>query len=431
MKKGLLLLALLGFSLISFGQIIIDFEGTGAAATIDNVLIENLTNGSSITVQGSDSYNLTTGTLSLNEIFNGAFNEICAYPNPTYDKINVLFNLPNQKRTTILISDVSGRILSKKNTELQKGLNRFSFTPNFKGIYFISIYNDNFSQNTKVISLGTSSSSFDIEFDTTEAINTSSLNSRDSTDFSFSDGDRIKLTAVSGDYSTIIVDEPTSSKTYSFGLVACTDIDGNNYPVVYIDTQVWMAKNLRVTHYPNGAFIPNITDDTEWQDLDNTNTDDAYCLYDNDVSNGSTYGALYTYAAAIADDWEKDNTDNQGVCPNGWHLPTALEWNTLVIYEDSDGGSKLADNAVLWTDGALVQNTNFGASGFSGLPAGLRRNANGSFLNIGNLTLWWSATENSTNNWKADHYHVNSGFTFIDINPTNKNYGFSLRCVKN
>jgi hypothetical protein len=65
-----------------------------------------------------------------------------------------------------------------------------------------------------------------------------------------------------------------------------TDIDGNRYQTVKIGDQVWMAENLKVTHYRNGNSIPNVTNDAAWTDL----TSEAYCEYENDPRNSSTMG---------------------------------------------------------------------------------------------------------------------------------------------
>lgn len=52
--------------------------------------------------------------------------------------------------------------------------------------------------------------------------------------------------------------------------------------------------------------------------------------YNNDAANGPVYGKLYTALSAL-------NTDLytgiiQGICPNGWHVPSDQEWLTMEIF---------------------------------------------------------------------------------------------------
>ena len=99
-----------------------------------------------------------------------------------------------------------------------------------------------------------------------------------------------------------------------------TDIDNHIYRTVTIGSQVWMAENLKVTRYADGTTIPHITDDIEWIDIEILHFGRAYCYYDNDI--GLDYGVLYSYATAIG-------LNAQGICPNGWHLPSDEEWTEL------------------------------------------------------------------------------------------------------
>jgi uncharacterized protein (TIGR02145 family) len=198
------------------------------------------------------------------------------------------------------------------------------------------------------------------------------------------------------------------------GTATVTDIDGNNYPVVKIGDQIWMAEDLRVTTYPNGTPIPHVTDNTAWANLADDNTSDAYCFYNND--NTTDYGALYTYAAAI------------GVCPDGWHLPTDTEWTELTDYL---GGTSVAGGKMKETGTSHWNSPNTGAtneSGFSAIPGGIRSGFDGTFSQLGNYSYWWSATVFSfMHAWERFLKYENAeAFRGND----NKSFGFYVRCVR-
>ena len=231
------------------------------------------------------------------------------------------------------------------------------------------------------------------------------------------------------DNSTIsILISEIDSVYYEESLPTVTDYDGNEYPTITIGTQTWMAEDLKVTHYPNGDPIPNVTDNTVWANLSNNNTDDAYCFYNND--NTTDYGALYTYAAAIGDDWTKDNTDGQGVCPDGWHLPTDAEWTTLTNYlgGESVAGGKMKEIGTTHWNSPNTGATN--SSGFSALPGGNRYDAgDGSFNSLMNNGYWWSATE--YNSIMVYYRLMDSHNTEVSHYGSNKSNGMSVRCIKN
>ena len=113
-----------------------------------------------------------------------------------------------------------------------------------------------------------------------------------------------------------------------------TDIDNNTYRTVKIGNQVWMAENLKTTHYPDGREIRQITSSSYWANLSNNNTADFFCYYFNNMSGEKDiYGTLYTYAAAMGDNAVSSNRNPsgiQGVCPSGWHLPSEGEWEELI-----------------------------------------------------------------------------------------------------
>jgi uncharacterized protein (TIGR02145 family) len=210
---------------------------------------------------------------------------------------------------------------------------------------------------------------------------------------------------------------------------------------IKIGNQIWMAENLKTTHYANGAEITLVEDGAAWSALGYT--DKAMCYYDNSTTNADTYGALYTWAAAM--NGVTSSTTNpsgiQGACPDGWHIPSDAEWKELEMYlgmsqaqadvagwRGTTEGSKLAGNADLWTNGSLENDAAFGTSGFLALPAG-RRYSNGTFTNLGYGANFWSATEyGASNAWSRFLYYYYSEVYRYDC--FYKNSGFSVRCIK-
>jgi len=223
-----------------------------------------------------------------------------------------------------------------------------------------------------------------------------------------------------------------------------TDIDGNGYQTVKIGEQWWMAENLKVTRYADGTEIPLITDNGDWIYVGELGK--AYCYYNNNINNEvETYGALYTWAAAV--NGEGGNSTNQiriqGVCPDSWHIPSDNEWKELEMFlgmsqEDADllgfrganEGSKIAGNAFLWNSGALKDESVYGSSGFDALPSGYRiYYASGSTGLLGMIGQWWSSTRYGTS-YKAYTRKIASDYTTIRRYNDDTRYGFSVRCVK-
>jgi uncharacterized protein (TIGR02145 family) len=259
-----------------------------------------------------------------------------------------------------------------------------------------------------------------------------------------------------------------------------TDIDGNVYPTILIDNQLWMKENLRVSNYRNGdeigTTIPAIKDISgesgskyQWSwkypiiDFANsfqpfisagygnltlsqcvdaglmTQMQKQYIEYNlsylgipsslsinqivislNACANSfpEEYGLLYTWYTII---------DERGVCPTGWHVPTKSEWTTLTDYleGENEAGSKMKETGNTHWLSPLTIATN--TSGFTALPGGYR-SSDGSFNLIGYNGDWWSSTEyNTSEAWVLDMYYEVS---YVSIASVNKCYGLSVRCVK-
>ena len=194
-----------------------------------------------------------------------------------------------------------------------------------------------------------------------------------------------------------------------------TDIDGNIYKTVTIGTQTWMAENLKVARYNDGAVIPNVTSATQWKEL----TTGALCDYMNTPSNSEIYGKLYN--------WYAVNTGR--LSPQGWRVPNNSDWNTLRDYLGGDAaGGKLKETGTTHWASPNVGATN--ETGFTALPGSLRTR-DGGFWPIGTEGSWWSATHTGYNQWGAYYWGLNSDSPYFYDSNANCNFGLSIRCIKN
>lgn len=190
------------------------------------------------------------------------------------------------------------------------------------------------------------------------------------------------------------------------------DVDGNRYNTVEIGTQVWMAENLKTTHFNDGVPIPNVTDISAWASLSSP----AYCWFNNDEATyKNTYGAQYN--------WFTVSTGN--LCPSGWHVPIQAELITLINYlgTESVAGGKMKEAGIEHWNSPNTGADN--SSGFSCLPAGDRAPG---FENLGISASIWSATSRVTPWGIGIQLHNNS--SSVVWAEFNKYFGFSVRCLK-
>ena len=167
--------------------------------------------------------------------------------------------------------------------------------------------------------------------------------------------------------------------------------DGKVYKTVTIGTQTWMAENLAFKA-AGGCWA-----------------------YNNDPEKVKTYGYLYTWETA------------KKVCPAGWHLSSKDEWSALVT---SLGGEPVAGEKIKEAGTDHWQKPVSEASNETGLtilPGGFRNDEN-VFYDLGYMYFGWCSTEEDTE--KADHVLIYSHTKSVVISYINKNFGFSVRCVK-
>ena len=218
------------------------------------------------------------------------------------------------------------------------------------------------------------------------------------------------------------------------GAATVTDIDNNTYNTVKIGNQCWMKENLRTTRYANGTSIPLGT---------STSTITSYRYNpNNNANNVPTYGYLYNWPAVMhgASSSSANPSGVQGICPNGWHVPSNAEWTQLTNYvgsqtqyqcnNSSSNIAKALASTTGWNSSTIIcavgkNPSSNNATGFSALPAGFY---SGLYYDFGDFAFFWSATE------RGGDYAYGRGLLFdhanVDGSYGDKYVGFSVRCVR-
>ena len=212
--------------------------------------------------------------------------------------------------------------------------------------------------------------------------------------------------------------DPRDKRVYK---VVKIDVPDTNY------SQVWMAENL---NYADSVKTPSLKG-RNW-------------CYNNDEKNCNVGGRYYTWAAAIdsvalANDPKEPldcgygktcglNHSVQGICPDGWHLPTLREWSLLceAIGDYSTCGKPLKALSG-WDYAGTPNNNGTDKYGFASLPTGRRLSAT-SWEKVGSDVYYWSATEYSADDGR--YFNINNIYTQTYTYQNSKSYGQSVRCVK-
>jgi len=265
-----------------------------------------------------------------------------------------------------------------------------------------------------------------------------------------------------------------------------TDIrDGQVYPWIKIGEQTWMAKNLNVgTMIPNGNSAPGCIDVSgsyEWANFScqtSTSAIEKYCS-GNNPSQCNIYGGLYEWAETLGlpyqCNWRSydcdsdpntctelineyyagggDNctfpnpevTPRQGICPNGWHVPSNSDWQALVNYLSVDGhggagdlndvGGKLKEGGTThWDiescDDGQTPAATCNSSKFNALPAGYRT-FYGNFADPGAYNYLWLSTPSYYDQDENNYFVIYYGPYIMSGTMSYRTYGMSVRCLKN
>jgi uncharacterized protein (TIGR02145 family) len=192
--------------------------------------------------------------------------------------------------------------------------------------------------------------------------------------------------------------------------------DEQTYKTVVIGEQTWMAENL---NYSSSSIF----------------------------SIPGTYGRLYDWATAMALPHHLScnssscsshvSAKHQGICPDGWHIPSNADWDKLIRYVDGNTGTYNPSNLYYsstaykflkatsgWSNDSGNGTDNYG---FSAFPGGEYYGSG--FSMVGTAGVWWSSDEKT--NSIAYQFFIYNDRTFLrDYEATAKSYFFSVRCIK-
>ncbi len=233
-----------------------------------------------------------------------------------------------------------------------------------------------------------------------------------------------------------------------------TDVDGNVYPTVLIGEIWWMGTNLRTKHFTDGTELEQMT-----YLMDDANSQNDWSWWiggerwgypDFDSTNFGDYGLLYSWDALA-------NTENGGLCPEGWSLADTGDWFRMariivgddqILYDSGTrniptGGTESyyeaykikkigrflkSDNGVLWKSQPSISS-----------------DCNGAMMNItpsGEISTAINGFGKQAEFWTPNYVHADSagqGRRYIYLNYQDHNVSLSqnhrdrtrsVRCVK-
>ncbi|HNQ68561.1 MAG TPA: FISUMP domain-containing protein [Bacteroidales bacterium] len=429
--KNILLILNIFFSLLFVGlngiaqDYLLNFTSSGLSTSIESIEVINLNSEDTLIINGNDVLHLKN--YSEVEFNYNSSENLIFFPNPMTYNSEINLNISKSGTIFIIITEISGKTVFKKKYNLISGNHTFNIGGLPKGIYLLNVFAPENHFVKKVVSLVEKSDEVWISYQEYSFKNISTRSDCKSesliVEMPYQDGDLLLFKASSSDFSRVLTLIPTESQTVNFEFISCSDAEGNNYPVVTIGAQTWMAENL--------AFLPSVVG---YQTVGSYTEPYYYVLEYSGVDveeakateNYKIYGVLYNWTAA------------QTACPSGWRLPSDDDWKELEIYlgmsleqielsgfRGTNEGSKLAGNINLWSDGELKSDSEFGLSGFRAIPKGPEFTD----MDPGSYVQMWSNTEIDSNSvWTR---YLASQKAEFGRGTGSKLIERTIRCVKN
>lgn len=360
------------------------------------------------------------------------FNRIRNYPNPVTSLTMINLEIPEKDYVNLTLADAAGHLLYTARMTLDQGIHAFLFSPPGNGLFIFNASWKGSNRSTRILASGVSQGNeFSLKYIGATGSSNSLKTVESITGFLFSPGDELLLIGYGEGLESGFSDLPETDTDYVFQFatnIPCPGLDsllydGQWYHTIQVFSQCWLKENLNA-----GVMIPSSQTQT------NNDIVEKYCMSNNETYCG-ILGGLYFWNEAMQ---YLNETGGQGICPDGFHVPTDLEWqilegaadNLLEIgatgwnangWRGSDCGGNLKQTG---TD--LWEPPNTGATdafGFTVVPAGYF--VQGDFWGPGYKTYLWSSNV-------SGKYYRNMDWNQAQIQRNTGGTGaaFSVRCIK-
>ena len=323
------------------------------------------------------------------------------YPNPFNPSTRIDFSLPQASKIKVAIFNTIGQNVGEVvEKEMQAGNNYIDLELNGlpNGVYFARInVNDKYNVVKKMMLL------YGSQHLSTSIQNNEQYLSK-SVNFAHIDSVVVSVGLIRTKTFTNLP-ELTGNQLNVGNLqmqISCPDIQtveygGKTYHTVQIGNQCWLRENLNVGKFVLASTVPV-----------NDNILDKFC-YNDDTLNCNKYGGLYRWHEAMKYTGIKEG--NQGICPEGWHIPKQSEITDLKAI--------IGESANPLVDERYINATN--TSRFSALLGGIIKDGNS--MTFGSMTDFWMST-----NKYLQTYKYNNNYFFKELVAETAD-GFSVRCI--
>ena len=390
-------------------------------------------------------------------------------PNPFRGTTDVQLSVAEPGSVAVEIFDIFGRIVAAKTMMLsQPGMHQLRVNLSSTGTYLMTVRQKGLVSSIKMIASGGNSRGDGVEYvgaserQGSFSEQAKKAESKGAGQHSYLPGDvmiyegyalnsnnqMIYSTPVQqtiGNTSQNVTLEFATTDVLSYqpcpGMPSVMDHQGNVYTTVLIGNQCWTRENMRCTTSPKGYlhyggnqvsyFKPYFYDDPS-----------SVIPF---VDRGLLYnwaGAMDTTSTALI---TTSFTGRRGICPQGWHVPSKDEMDTLLNYmsgqsgylcnSDSSSFAKALASTNYWISDSIACHvgndvTTNNATGFTAIPTGFYDAYLTSVVYTGHDATFWSSTLLMDVGYSSWGWGVHRNWAKPDTGCPSNDSGISVRCLR-